>query len=143
MMVPATKKEERMIELLTELLDCGYADLEILLDSNYDFYDILSYAKDYTEKPTLNDLIYSMLQLGIRDVESYINEHYKEVRESLSDTDFEEFNKLEFNPFEDIEIFVNSIDSHAYFINDMREHYEKYFPEAIDHFEKMTGLTLE
>lgn len=142
-MLAVKKKREKAIELLTALLDCGYADLEVLFNSNYDIYDIIEYANDFTNAPTLNDLVYSMLRLGIHDIESYINEHYKEVRESLSDSDFEEFNGFEFEPQEDIEIFVNAIDSHVYFTEDMAEYYRKYFPGAIEHFEKMTGFTLE
>lgn len=137
-----SNREDKMVDLLCVVLDCGYADLNMALDSNYDFDDIWEYAKEFAEKPSINDLIYSILSMGLNDIANYIHENKDVISDSLSDEEREVFESLTFEPHEDIELFVNCIDSHAWFLRDNQELYEKYFPEAIKHFEKMTDISL-
>lgn len=137
-----TKKEDQMQSLLCTVLDCGYLDLDMILDSKYDLDDIWEYAREFAERPTINDLIYSMLSMGLNDIQAYIEEHSDNIREELSDEEKEVFDEITFEPSDDIELFVNCIDSHAWFLNDKGENYNKYFPKAIEHFEEMTDISL-
>lgn len=130
-----------MTDLLISLLDCGYADLNVLLDTEYDMSEIIEYATEYSEKPTLNNLVYSMLQMGINDIQSYIEDNKNDVEEDLDEDKLELFKSIEFNPHEDIEVFINYLDSHAYLVKN-EEAYVEFFPEAIDKFEEMTGFSL-
>lgn len=138
----AMARQERMEDLLTALLNCGYADLDVLINANYDMHDIVEYAREFTDSLTVNDLIYAMLNMGVNDMCNYINNERQKIIDNMTDEEYEEFSQIEFSPYEDIEIYVNSLDSHAWIVNGMQEHYEKYFPQAIAKFEEMTGISL-
>lgn len=140
-----TNNTGKMEDLLLALLDCGYMDLPMITDSQFEMYEIVDYAKDEmgVENPKINDLIYAMLQLGIGIVATYIEENKEDVYEGLSDEDKELFDSIEFEPFEDITVYTNCIDSHAYLNDDKREYYEKFFPEALERFEGMTAISLK
>lgn len=132
-------------ELLAELLECGYADLTVLEDCKYNFVDVIVYCKeDFGATPTLNNLAYSMFQIGIGKINDAINERMDELREieEPSEEESEELEALEvLEPYEDIESFHNYLDTSVYFTA-KSEIYHKYMEEALDEFAENTGYSI-
>lgn len=140
----ANNNNEKIEDLLLALLNCGYADLPMVTDSKFEMYEIVDFARDELDikNPNINDLISAMLQLGIGIVANYIEDSKEDVYEGLSEEDKELFDSIEFDPYEDITIYVNCIDSHAYLNEDKKEYYDKFFPETANKFEEMTDISL-
>lgn len=130
-----------MRELLAALLDCGYRDLDVLSNCEYNFYDLVGRTKEYTEQPNLNDLAYEMFNMAKNDLNDSITERMQELdaKENLTREEAEELNALEqLNPYEDIESWHNFLDTSVYFISN-GDVYKKYLDAALDDFEDHTG----
>lgn len=134
-------------ELLTELLDCGYGDLGILEDCEYDFCDVIQECKDCEMELTVNNLCWAMFQLALADFEQSINERIEKLHEELEDgidaiPVHEELEALEsLDVREDIETYHNYIDTHVWFRNN-EEIYRRYLSSAMDDFEDHTGFCI-
>lgn len=135
--------------LLTALLNCGYLDLVILKDCEYDFSDLIEIVKDYDGEININSLCSAMFELGKGDMQEAINNRIEELEEieldELQEEEQEELKALkELNPFEDIESFHNSLDTSIYFPydSDKADIYKKYMQDALDNFENMTGFNI-
>lgn len=127
----ANVRQRKMEDLLTAILDCGYADLQMLFDSKYDMYDIVEYAKDnldFGNNLDINILIQAIIEMALGEIQDYIDEKDLEVRLEIWD---------------DIDIFSNYIDTHVYIYEDKIDAYKRYVPEIFDMFEEKTGLTIE
>jgi len=131
--------------LLTKLLDCGYADLQILEDCEYDFDDLISEieAMGY-EKPDINNLCFAMFQLALNDFQDTIDERINELKEQdeLTEEEQEELDAIEgLDVREDTESYHNYIDTSIWF-NNNEDIYIKYFQSALDDFEEHTGFSI-
>ena len=131
-------------DLLTELLDCGYADLTVLEDCEYDFCDVIEYCKDAGMSLNLNSLAWSMFQIGIADIRRAVEDRLDEleIKDELNEEEQEELDALkELDPDEDIESFHNWLDTSVWFSKN-GEVYRKYVNEAIDEFAENTGYSI-
>lgn len=131
--------------LLTKLLDCGYADLQILEDCEYDFDDLISEieAMGY-KKPDINNLCFAMFQLALNDFQDTIDERINELKEQdeLTEEEQEELDAIEgLDVREDTESYHNCIDTSIWF-NNNEDIYIKYFQSALDDFEEHTGFSI-
>lgn len=135
-------------DLLMELLDCGFANLELLDDVSYPVNEILeqlSYPFG-RESFTLNDFMKAVVDLGILDIKDTIEERLNELSEiakdrDLDDSEVEELRCLQnvLDPYDDISGFFNCLDTHVSF-RDHEEEYRRYLSDAITAFEENTGL---
>ena len=124
-------RQRKMEDLLTAILDCGYADLQMLFDSKYDMYDIIEYAKDnldFGNNLDVNTLIQAMIELALGEIQDYIDEQDLEV---------------ELDIWDDTDIFLNYLDTHVYIYEDKIDAYKRYVPEIFDMFEEKTGIILQ
>lgn len=124
-------RQRKMEDLLTAILDCGYADLQMLFDSKYDMYDIIEYAKDnldFGNNLDVNTLIQAMIELALGEIQDYIDEQDLDV---------------ELDIWDDTDIFLNYLDTHVHIYEDKIDAYKRYVPEIFDMFEEKTGLILE
>lgn len=131
-------------DLLTELLDCGYDDLSVLEDCQYDFTDVIEYCKDGGMSLTLNNLAWSMFQIGIADIRRAVEERIDELesQDELDDDEQEELEALqELEPYEDIRSFHNYLDTSVWFGKN-GDVYRQYMKEAIDEFGENTGYSI-
>lgn len=131
-------------DLLTELLGCGYADLSVLEDCQYDMYDVIEYCKDACLDLTLNNLAWSMFQIGRADIMRAIEERIDELesQEELSDDEQEELDALDgLDPYEDIKSFHNYLDTSVWFSKN-GDVYRQYIKEAIEEFGDNTGYSI-
>ena len=127
----ANVRQRKMEDLLTAILDCGYADLQMLFDSKYDMYDIVEYAKDnldFGNNLDINTLIQAVIELALGEIQDYIDEKDLDV---------------ELDIFDDVDIFINYIDTHVYIYEDKIDEYKRHVPEIFDMFEEKTGLVLD
>lgn len=142
-------------DLLMHILNCGFLDLP-MLEGEYDWCDVLDmddleYMAELRKKGevVLNFLLQARVIYGLRRLESAIDKRITElVEEPLAEDQseeeaFAELKKLEeLFPFDDIHDYYNCIDTHVWFYQNEKA-YRKYLPEAIEEFERGTGLILE
>lgn len=136
-----------MRDLLTALLKCGWMDLDILLDCQYDFDELVDDFRDNFGATTtidVNNLAYAMFDKGKSEIRQFIEDRIETLKDEdeLSEEEQQELDALQgLEPYEDIESFHNFIDTSVYF-SDNQELYEKYCSEALDTFTKNTGFSL-
>ena len=138
-----------------ELLECGILDLNMLDGCEYDFYDVLQECNSFTEKPKLNDILYGAICIYQRNIQEKINERISELddlMEELDDygeADTEEFSEYEkeqaalkkLNPCEDIELFINSIDTSIYIKDEQKKAtYNKYLSDIVNEEDDRLGF---
>lgn len=140
---------EQMTDLLTALLDCGYLDLRILNECEYNMIDLIEEVDSMGyEKIDINNLCFAMFQLGLRDMQESISERISDLEneEELGEFEKGELEALkELEPFDDFESFHNYIDTHIYlsqYANHKEEMYQNYCEKELNHFEKMTGFSI-
>ena len=144
--------------LLSSILGCGYLDLSVLDDCEYDFDEMVEECKFNFGEISLNGLARTMFAMGIRDIEEWINNRIEEIKGEMeyfyfedgeNEEDDEEYMMLrkeleeleELKPWEDIESFHNYLDTSIYFI-DNGETYNTYCEEALKEFECNTGYSI-
>jgi hypothetical protein len=144
-LVKLRQENDIYINLLTELLSCGYADLSVIKDCQYDISELIDRVKDMgIEKIDLNNLAYAMFDAGKEEIQDFINERMEELKdqEELSDEEKEELETLEqLDPYEDIQSFHNYLDTNVYFHKNA-ESYKKYCPSVLATFEENTGYEI-
>ena len=129
---------------LSELLDCGYADVSLLEEIKYDITDLVEDCRLNFGRVELNCILMTAVRFGISDIEKSVESRIAELEseEFLSEEEVDELKSLKsLKPFEDIESFHNYLDSSVYFI-DNEEVYEKYCQEALDEFYENTGFEI-
>ena len=137
-------------DLLTEICDCGYGDLYLLEDCEYDLGEIVEECQTTFGNLKINNLVRTMFDFGLRDIEDAIKTRLAEfddiVEEKgrLSKAEIEERDALEtLEPFEDMQSFHNYIDTHIWV--DAKEQvniYPAYMQEALNRFCEMTGFEI-
>lgn len=101
-------------DLLCALLNCGYLDLDFLLNltKNYDIDELIDYViNELGETPNVNNLIYATFNFFLRECADIIEEK-----------------GIELDPFEDFEIYTNYMDSHICVRYNLEE-YQDLVPE--------------
>ena len=72
--------------LLSELLDCGTSDVDILEDIEYDVSDLIEYCDMQFGKVTFNGLVVSAFAFGLRDFRKSIDERIEELESAEKGT---------------------------------------------------------
>ena len=137
-------------DLLTAILDCGYADVYLMEHCQYDIGEIVEECIETYGKLEINALVRIMFDYGLRDIEDAIRDRLSEfddIVESEGELDEEEIKERDalesLDPFEDIESFHNFIDTHIWVDGDEKKKiYGMYLKEALDNFEEMTGFEI-
>ena len=129
--------------ILMTLLDCGYADLELIANVRNDI------IVDCLESLDLKHINIHILMREVfyhkkSELQCIIDERIEELKESAELTE-EELFELEtissLNPFEDICSCRTFTDISIFFVNN-KDIYKQYFANAIESFEKDTGFSL-
>ena len=142
-------------EILMELLECGCLDLAMLDDCEYDFYDVLNQCDSFTSDPKFCDILYGAICLYMGNIDTKIQERISELDDLMQEldeqgyADTEEFTEYEeeqealqtLNPYDDIEYFINFIDTSIYIRDERKkEIYRKYLSDIIDEEDKQIGF---
>lgn len=134
--------------LMCAILECGTLDLGVLDDVGYDWYDVLDRLEGQGVSITeigFNGLMRTVVEMAVEDLEAAVEERVKELEEQ-DELEYDEQEALEqlrlLDPEDDVGGFFNFLDTHAYFEKN-GEVYRNYLPEAVEEFEKNTGLSME
>lgn len=136
-------------DLLTSILDCGYGDLYLLEDCQYDIGEIVEDCIATFGGLKINNLVRIMFDYGLRDIETARDDRICELEAIPNERELDEDEEDELatlrtlEPFEDMQSFHNFIDTHIWI--DAKEKvpaYTKYLKEALDHFCEMTGFEI-
>ena len=133
-------------DLLIEVMECGYGDLSVLDDVEYDMSEILEMCHDWYGNYNLNNVMRVVFQKGIDDIADALHERLCELagiaHEDLTEEEHEEYSDLlRLDPDEDIESFHNYLDTSVWF-RTHGEIYEKYLAEAVHDFAMNTGYDI-
>lgn len=140
--------KDRLMLLLSEILDCGIIDLSIMDGCKYDFGDVLKGASDSGDSFDINELCRAMFNLGKDDMVNNINKRISRLdsNPNLTKEKIEELACLQqLNPYEDIESYHNYSDTSIYVRTDISGRdvlYEKYCKREFKMFEEMTGFSI-
>ena len=142
-------------EILMELLECGILDLAMLDDCEYDFYDVYEECQSFTDQPKFCDILCGAICIYQRNIRTAIEDRISELdnlMEELDDqglADTEEFAEYEeeqdalkeLDPFEDIEYFINFIDTSIWIPDEhKKEIYGKYLSNIINEEDQQIGF---
>lgn len=133
-------------DIIVALLDCGYADIYIFDECQYDMSEMCDECKEDFSEVNINNLARTMFHFGLRDIANKVDKRIKELEETENPSDLEkaELEALnELSPFDDFESYHNYIDTSIWLENhDLAETYKAYMQEALDDFEEMTGFSI-
>ena len=137
-------------DLLTAILDCGYGDLYLMKDCQYDIGEIVEECIATFGSVKINDLVRIMFDHGLFDIDYAISERIEELDDKaktegeLDETERIERDALEsLEPYSDIQSHHNFVDTYIWI--DAKEKvptYTKYMQDALDDFEEMTGFSI-
>ena len=113
-------------QILAGILNCGYLDLRVLEDTEFDVIEMI----EEMEKPTLSDLIYEIFQKGI----DLLMEALSEKQNNLDCPD-----EIKDLSGEDIDFDINFIASRIYF-SDNGDIWNKFFGSEIEDVEEKMGF---
>ena len=113
-------------QILVKFLNCGFLDLKVLEDTKFDVMEIISEM----ERPTLNDIIYSIFQKGIDLLLNALKEKQR---------DFDCPDEIKYLSGEDIDFDINFIASRIYF-SDNGDIWNKFFGSEIEDVEEKMGF---
>lgn len=141
-------------DILMGLLDCGSADLKMLEKCEYDFSDIRDILEEQGMDMSFQNILYACIdkyKSNLYDkIEYRIGEIEEEIKVLENESDWnngnvsnefsnkikdlwEEKELLEkLNPYEDIESFINYLDTHIYITNDNSKVYKEYLMDIIE-----------
>ena len=132
--------------LLCSMLNCGYLDLAILDDVEYDWGDVLKQIDWMDGNITFNGLMEGVFELGACHIAEAVDDRICELEavqlnsRELDEDEEQELKDLNsLNPDSDIQGYFNCLDTHAWF-NQNEDIYRKYVPEALESFEMNTGI---
>ena len=129
--------------LLCAILHCGYLDLDLLDDVEYDWDDVLERIE--WEDYTFNDVMRAVFDLGIIDIRKAVENRIDELdgydnRDETEQCEFEALKELD--PDNDFSSWHNCLDT-SIWCQAHGEFYQKYLHKELDHFEEMTGFAIE
>lgn len=144
------------------LLDCGTLDLEMIEKCEYDFSDIKDLLKEFDMEMTFSNIIYCCIyqyKVNLQEkIDAMIEETENEIKMLEIESDEknghisfekseeltllwkkkEELESLDTN--EDIEEYINYLDTHIYLDSSKEEIYTKYLGEEIDKENELLGF---
>lgn len=124
--------------LIMAILDCGSADLSIIDNVEYDFYEIVEHFKEEGIPLSLENIVIEIFLMGIDDLKIAIKNKLEELRESGKSKKI--IKKIEeLNPDRDVTWYFNYLDTHIY-LDDCEGTYRKYFSKEIDEIEDNMGF---
>lgn len=128
--------------ILTKLLDCGYADLEILEDIEYDLDDILQKLVD-NNCLSFNSLLHGVFSKGQQELTDAIENHLSDLNGCINEINNDDITSeitdiKTLNPEEDMSWYLNYLDTHVYL--EKSDTYKKYFADEIDCIENNMGF---
>lgn len=125
---------KKAFDFLCELLNCGYRDVEFLLNFIYEPGDLIDYVKHSgLELEDVNSLIYAGFQLFLGELCDIV-ENFKDGHPEIV-----EVQKLDV--FEDFEWYINALDS-SIELRKNEEIYKKYFSELNNFCKQKLGMYL-
>lgn len=139
-MLKTIRKYESLLtkykSLLTDILDCGYEDLDLLPDTT-DCYEIIENLKENGIWPTLCDI----LDIMADNAQEALQAALAKAKETATGEEKKEIEEL--NPYEDFVLEFNWLASDLYLNHG--ETYNKYVPDTLEMIEDKIGLgiTLE
>lgn len=144
------------------LLDCGTLDLEMIEKCEYDFSDIKDLLKEFDMEMTFSNIIYCCIyqyKVNLQEkIDAMIEETETEIKMLEIESDeknghisFEKSEKLtllwkkkeeleSLDTSEDIEEYINYLDTHIYLDSSKEEIYTKYLGEEIDKENELLGF---
>lgn len=144
------------------LLDCGTLDLEMIEKCEYDFSDIKDLLKEFDMEITFSNIIYCCIyqyKVNLQEkIDIMIEETENEIKMLEIESDkknghisFEKSEELtllwkkkeeleSLDTSEDIEEYINYLDTHIYLDSSKEEIYEKYLGEEIDKENELLGF---
>lgn len=132
-------------DLLTVVMDCGYADLTLLDDVQYDMYEIFDECLATFGNYNVNNVVRIVFDHGLRDLEEAIRMRICEIERLYHPTKEEEDELAalrELQPFEDIESFHNFLDTSIWIARN-EEAYRRYLEDDLSAFGNETGFYIE
>lgn len=129
---------------LSELLDCGYCDVSILEDIEYDITDLAEYCKINFGEVNLGGIVISAFSFGLSDIYKSIERRIQELdaEDVLTDEQKEEVEALKvLDPHGDADWYFNFLDTSIWFHKN-KELYEKHCQEECDEFYEKTGYEI-
>lgn len=136
-------------ELLCAILDCGFADLGMIDDCQYDLAEIYNYLKEFRKDVSLNAVINEIFRLGVSELEEKVlsQKEDTEIRlesavkgsklERMLHEQMEEINSL--CPKDDVVWHTNFLDSDIRFCKN-ESLYRKHFAVEISGIEDNMGF---
>lgn len=132
---------------LSAILKCGSADISILAGCEFDVdYVIKTCTEQFDGKLSLANLVDTIVYLGMVQIDEAIQEKVSKLERQYTASELEtndEYNTLKnLDPYEDIELSFNFLDTNVYIVNHEDE-YKSYLKHECDMFEELTGFTLD
>ena len=143
-------------EILTNLLNCGTEDLELLEDIEYDLDDILEYLKK-SDDFNINSIFREVFMKGASDLEEAFENQKEEIKEQILNemrihmfdlmkydelaNDLELLDSDKLKPTRDLNYYVNYLDTHVYMKH--IDFYRRYMPDVVDEIESNMGWEFE
>lgn len=134
-------------DFVCEFLHCGYQDLKLIDDVNYDWNDIFEYVKPIGEEFDINYLMSAVIEYGITQLEGDVSERRDELADKIVSNNFTPEERKEYDEIyhldatSDVGYEVNGLDTRVFFKKN-KEEYIKYFKESIGYFGYMTGFDI-
>lgn len=139
-----------MQELLTGVLKCGYADLEMLGQfDEYNMEQLIEYLDECGMEIELNNLVWAGVQLAFREVQEDIEGKLELMADEIANLPeddehreyIEEIIDMNLILSDECETYHNYLDSHVTLLSNV-EIYQEFFQDELDRFEQLTGFTL-
>ena len=131
-------------DLLSIVMGCGYADLTLLDDVQYDMYEIFEECLAYFGDYNINNVVRIVFDHGLRDLEWEIKARIADLLD-CDERDPDEEAELaalrELRPFEDTDSFHNYLDTSIWFVKN-EEAYQLYMEDALHDFAEHTGFDI-
>lgn len=152
--------KDKQVDLLTALLDCSPSDLTALEGCRIDMLKIAEKAKEtafeFDTEVDFNTLTWAMFEIAKAEVKKYIRSTVNIYRHTLEQESQEDEHSEEDREWmraavtagERLDIFEDTDSSHAgayvkIYLTNNADKYRKYFGDALDHFEIITGYQIE
>ena len=80
-------------DLLTSILDCGYGDLYLLEDCQYDIGEIVEECLSNFGRLDINNLVRIMFEFGLRDIETARDDRICELEAVQNERELDDVEK--------------------------------------------------
>lgn len=144
-------REVFMQDFMIALLDCGYADLELLERVDYDWTEIIERIKENGFDVHFNNVMRTIFDFALEDAQDMIEEIKNGLLDKLYEdeqgitpltpskrADIQEVVEMDLDLAMDVDCFFNYLDTHIN-LYDNEAIYREYFQEALDLFYQKTG----